>query len=95
MKKQYVYVVMTGEPHEPNSVVCAFADKGDADAFAEQCRIYSLKRKPLPPIEETEENDRLWERWTKSDERWCRRHPAGYDNSYTNHFDVTKIEFKP
>jgi hypothetical protein len=86
-----IFIVEASVNYEGSSPVRAFAEKGDAEEFAEQCREYQKTRPAWPAaaatIAEIEE-------WSAADKAWEAAHPGG-DVGSPDYFDVIEIPFGP
>ena len=75
---QTIYVVMADYDHQASYAVRAFTRKPAADTFAAKCTAYGRTAPECPSIiEDSDENDALWETWDRKRKRWEKRHPAG------------------
>lgn len=83
MVKQ-LFIVMGCNDHEASNPVRAFLSNTRATAFAGKCDAYERTAPPCPPIEDTTENDALWNKWSAKRASWEKRHPAksNYGASY-------------
>lgn len=64
-----------------DTVIGVFAEKDLADAFVEKCKRADARAPQAPEkIEDTPENDKLYDEWYAKLQRWEARHPAKGNN---------------
>lgn len=72
-----VFVVMADFDHECSYALRSFLLKSTAEVFRAACWSHDARKPQCPPMEDTPENDRLWERHGRAMKQWRKHHPLG------------------
>lgn len=88
--KTTIFVVVGENDHEASHVICAFTTMRAAELFSAQCREHDRKQPDCPNVGDPDE---VWDRWTKKDKSWRRRHPAG-EQRISEWYGITRINLK-
>lgn len=89
-----IFLVIASD-YEASCVLAAFEAKRDADSLVAACNAYEQAERPqLPPIEDTRENDALFDKAFKKLERWQNKHPGGKDAHGYDTFVVCRIRLR-
>ena len=89
-----IYLIMAHTNYEGSDVVCAFEDKNEADIFLKCCENYEKKRPQCPEIDDTPENNLLWDKFHTKIKKWEKHHPAGMSNTSQDSFGISEIELR-
>lgn len=90
-KARLIYLVIASYEDDRESVR-AFNKEVDAWRFRDECDDYVTKAPQCPRvIEDTVENDRLWEQHAKRCARFAEKHPAG-SHVMCHGFQVITVE---
>lgn len=86
-----VFLVAAFYDHEPTVPLRAFLKSSRAETFRKECQDYRAQRPVCPAsVEDTQENDRLWDRWFRSDAKFRRKHLAG-EHAGCDTFGVVEV----
>ena len=88
---QTIFVVLSAHDHECASAVKAFFSKEAATAFANECGVYDTTVEYCPEVEDSAENDALWDAWTLRNDAWNKAHPAG-EYGQADRYSVYEIQ---
>lgn len=76
MARSKLFAVSADTMYEGREVVAVFDTELAAATFAARCSEHDLKHPECPPIEDSPENDALWDKWGKKSKAWAKAHPA-------------------
>lgn len=88
-----VYLAMACWNYEGSNPLRAFASKPAAERLAQQCEKHRRAEPPCPRVEDTPENDLLWQKWEAAKKRWEKRAPKHFESA--DFYSVRKIGFTP
>jgi hypothetical protein len=89
---QTIFVVLSRSDYECDDVLKAFSSKDDAEALSKACSDYDQTFESCPEIEDTPENDALWDAWNIRNEAWKKAHPAG-EYGHVDSYPIREVEF--
>ena len=84
-----IYLAVSTDEHEGYSVIAAFSEKEDADAFIATCKEYEGTKEPYP----VDDADEFFDPWLERKQDWMKAHPAGTQGD-SDGFDVFTVELK-
>lgn len=87
-----VHIVETCPEYDAGQIVKIFADQQAANVFRDLCEAHSDQKPDCPPIENTPENDALWDHYRANEKLWAESHPAGTNLAFNDSWRVSTYD---